>query len=349
MPADGGGSGFLPSDGGGSGFLPSDGGGGLTIYQPLNGPTCITTGYHTESRIVGRSEQVVGEYIVVEEEDTGAYFKMNDDGTLTQERPPGPNPKILFGMFLCACCCLLVGWLLMPDRTPVSAPLLVTGHGWEWHVDIEKYTFLERGTWCSNTPSGIWDVQTSRRYRYTRHIPIGTYYKRVCNDHMRANGQSCSTSRRSIGHGKYKLVRTCHTRYSKVRVCHNVQHTRYRDEPVYDNWCNYNCCPDWRTSDTKAATGSDMQPHAPALPPMSNCVGSPHFGCTRVGSTTKKYTVSLKDPHSKKTRSCPEPFSNWTALHLGREYMGLTYGKDGDVDCDALDTHADLPPPDVFV
>lgn len=196
------------------------------------------------------------------------------------------------------------GMLVLAVVAAVLTPLLlwsrpvdvsVTGHHWERAVHIEVFAAVSDGSWCDAMPSDAYRVSSSTRQRGTTSVPDGEECSTECTTYNVDNGDGT---------------------FSQDESCSEVCTTVYREEPVYDEWCDYTV-DRWRHDHTERSSGDGLSPspHWPSYT-VSDCTS---LGCTRVGSTDEDYMVALvddeDDPHE-----CDVAQERWGAMGMGEVF-----------------------------
>ncbi|HLA43810.1 MAG TPA: hypothetical protein VJZ27_10260, partial [Aggregatilineales bacterium] len=124
---------------------------------------------------------------------------------------PGWNLKItgIIGglVSLLITICVGIGALLFWTNESTVA---VAGHSWEREIKIEEFQSLSKGDWCDAMPGDAYSVSRSERERSSRQVP---------------DGEDCRTRRVDNGDGTFSERQECTT--------------RYRSEPIYDDYCEY--------------------------------------------------------------------------------------------------------------
>ncbi len=188
----------------------------------------------------------------------------------------------------------LVTALLLWSR---PTELTVLDHSWQRKVDVQEYSQVSGGNWCDSIPSDAYGISRSERVREVNRIPDGE----ECYE-------DCSTSNSDNGDGTFSQSTSCST------VCT----TTYREEEVYDTWCDYTV-DRWITVDTHTTSGEGLMPPPHwATPSVSNCAS---LGCTRIGNKRGTYTVHLEDSDGRDGR-CRYDQDQWAAMPVGARYEG---------------------------
>lgn len=216
-------------------------------------------------------------------------------GTLEDEAPepvdePLPPRRGGFGKVLVLLLgCLFVCGTLTALFYTAEATAEVTGHHWQRDVRIDRMASVSDGSWCDSVPGDAYSVSRSQKKRSTNRIP---------------DGQSCSTYNVDNGDGTFSTQERCTT--------------TYREEPVYDDWCDYQV-DRWRHDHTETANGRGLSAE-PYWPSYSVSGGSGR-GSTRVGGRSERYFVELVDADGTK-KDCDYDQSRWSAMEVGSRWTG---------------------------
>jgi hypothetical protein len=105
--------------------------------------------------------------------------------------------------------------------------------------------------------------------------------------------------------------------------------TRYREEPIYDDWCSYTVNrwghDHWVTAE---GTGADV-PRWPAV--QVTACGS--LGCTREGTRTAHYTLSLAEIEGPARQECQVDERVWVGAVEGERRPVQIGVIDGGIRC----------------
>ena len=181
-----------------------------------------------------------------------------------------PAPKkskkwwFIGGGALTAVLSMCLGTALMTKDSTVK----VTGHLWTRSIDVETFGPVKKSAWCDATPSGAYDVSRHREKRSTNKI---------------ADGEDCKTRDVDRGDGTFERKETCTT--------------RYREEPVYDDKCEFKL-DEWKVARTERAEGPAVSPE-PQWPAVRLGRAGTCVGCEREGKRWESYTVKLETKDGK--------------------------------------------------
>ncbi len=179
-----------------------------------------------------------------------------------------------------------------------SVDVTVTSHAWERKVEVEQYSTVHDSAWCDAKPAGARNVRRSEKERSTRRV---------------ADGQDCRTVRSDNGDGTYSTSEECST--------------RYREEPVYDDWCSYDV-DRWVTDRWDQARGSDRAPRWPE-PRVTGCAS---LGCTRLGSRSASYMLAISAEDGTAT-VCDVDQALWETADVGQTLHGRQRVATGALTC----------------
>ena len=122
-----------------------------------------------------------------------------------------------------ALCCVFSGVAMFWTK---DVTVTVTAHEWKREIDVESMQAVSDDSWCDSKPSDAYNVSSRREQRSTKKIP---------------DGEECSTRNVDRGDGTFERRRECHT--------------KYREEPIYDNRCYYTV-DRWKTRAHRAGRGA---------------------------------------------------------------------------------------------
>ncbi len=196
---------------------------------------------------------------------------------------------------------LLVIWAIYSVVTYRKTENFTVAHiGWDTQIGVQQYQTVHEGGW--RVPSGGRETDSYRKQRGTRSVPNGT--ERVCS-----------------GTGKDKK-------------CSN--RTKYRQEPVYDRWYEYDI-DRWLSIEPLTAAGNqdtnkaaNRDTHEWYWPDTSDgtYIDSPTIGNKRLGlRQTHFFIVFNNDNKDSKLQQIPVdmPEERWKTHHMGAKYS-ITFG-----------------------
>ncbi len=226
--------------------------------------------------------------------------------TLVDEAPPTPEPpkkvpgflKVLAVGIVAAIAIFLV-FAFWTEKGEVT----VAGHSWERSIQVETFSSVREGDWCDRKPSTAYDIRTSEKQRDTKQVP---------------DGQDCKMVKADRGDGTFTEKEECTT--------------RYREEPVMDQWCDFKI-DKWVVTDTLRAQGDGLSP-APTWPTgtFDSCKS---LGCTREGRRSETYDVTFTGPKGAE-HSCTFDIDTWQAMSEGSRAQAEFRVMGGGVVCDSV-------------
>ena len=199
---------------------------------------------------------------------------------------------------------LLAAFCLVAMFWTKDVGVTVTAHTWERTIDIERMTAMSDSAWCDSMPSGAYAVSRNREQRSTKQIP---------------DGQTCSTRDVDRGDGTFERKQECHT--------------KYREEPIYDDRCHFTI-DRWKVNRTAKAAGQGTEP-APTWPTVSLSRTGTSLGAEREGSRSEKYTLALMGD-DKKAYSCTVAAAKWGGIADGHKKIIPIGVITGAAECDKL-------------
>ncbi len=161
--------------------------------------------------------------------------------------------------------------------------VVVTGHSWERVINIEEYSAVRDGSWQESVPIGAYNRTCYEKQRSTRRIP---------------DGETCQTRRVDQGDGTFREERVCRP--------------KYREEPVYDTWCDYTIN---RWVYDHSETASDDTLSEPYWPQVNFSCSGEQLGCQREGGREETYLLHLVGDEGR-TYECPVPFEQWQSATI---------------------------------
>lgn len=181
--------------------------------------------------------------------------------------------------------------------------VVTTGHAWERSIEIEDYNARRKGSWCDNVPSDAYNISETRKVRSHKQIP---------------DGQECSTRRIDQGDGTYREQQECRT--------------KYREEPVYDDYCNY-LVNRWEYKRSVEVQGNNKQPYWPRY--QLTCEGQ-RKGCEKESRRQETYILLLENIESKEQYECDVDKKRWENALLKSKWKLNVSGITGGARCSSL-------------
>lgn len=191
---------------------------------------------------------------------------------------------------LIALAVLVIGGIIFALNWTQEEQVTVTGHSWSREVVIDEYQNFTTQSWSDSRPAGD-DVRRGscvEKQRGTRQIP---------------DGEVCTSQRVDQGDGTYREVESCRT--------------KYRSEPVYDDWCTWTG-KRWEFDRDVVSSGNSVT-DTPYWPDYSlNCDNQRNVGCERVSNRIEVYDVVFQtDEHEY---ICDFPQNEWQSIEVGSEW-----------------------------
>lgn len=197
-----------------------------------------------------------------------------------QTAPQAGRKPNWFLIGLAAIALTVCGGLAFAFFNTTEQNVVVTGHSWEREIRVEEYRAVRDSAWDDSVPSGAYNMTCHREQRSTRRIP---------------DGEDCRTERQDRGDGTF----------SERQVCE----TRYREEPVYDDMCDFTI-DRWTYTRSATSRGDSINDEPYWEDPNLNDCRSTRLGCEREGGRNERYTLQLAGSNNA-TYTCDVPFSLW--------------------------------------
>lgn len=188
-----------------------------------------------------------------------------------------------------------------------QAGVLVTGHSWERVINIEDYGPRAESAWRDQVPVNYnaGSLTCSRRQRDTRQVP---------------DGEECRNVQVNQGDGTFRQERQCTT--------------RYRDEPIYDDWCAFTV-DRWAVARTVKAEGDSLDDNI-AWPQTNITRTGTCNGCEREGERQERYIVYFKNTQNDSTYECAfTDQSQWASFRVESLWQ-MDIRRTGSPVCDSL-------------
>ncbi len=229
--------------------------------------------------------------------------------------PPEPPKKMgwlwwVIGLLVAAAA---IWGMMFSSKHDVTAN--VAARDWQREIQIERFMPVAESAWCDSVPSGAYGITQSREVRSARKVP---------------DGQDCHTVRHDKGDGSFVKSKECTP--------------RYREEPVYDQRCNFQI-KRWRVNRTlkannKHANGLNNNLNSansannlvPAWP-TTNLSPDAAGGAERLGAKSEHYELTFK--YQSKTWNCTVPEAIWNKYKNGSN-VSIKVRATGGIDCSAL-------------
>lgn len=168
-----------------------------------------------------------------------------------------------------------------------EATVVASAHSWTREIRVDSYTSFTEQSWWDVQPAGddVYRGPCVSKQRSTRSVP---------------DGQTCSNVRVDQGDGTFRQEQQCQT--------------KYRDEPVYDDWCTFTGNR-WEYERSVTTSGTSVK-ETPYWGDLSlNCDNQRVLGCERESGRVESYKVDFKgDKDAKYT--CDFPQAQWETIKL---------------------------------
>jgi hypothetical protein len=255
-------------------------------------------------------------------------FEVEDEPEWKQPFVQQYKRELIVGAIVTA----LVGliWMFFFWQKTIEAE--VTATPWERAQVIEQFKTIQSDDWCDDKPSDAYNVSSHRKVHH--HETVVDCYNCDCHSEQYQSGshQECHTERQDNGNGSYSTYQVCNSvpDYSTRQVCVDRTH----QEPVYEDYCNYNL-DRWRphTKPTMSG-GAGQEPTWPKLK-YKKCQGT-RLGCERPGAKSQKYTTKFKDLGDIDTYECEWPQAKWEKYQKGSRWEAIVKVVGGRFQCDSL-------------
>jgi len=156
--------------------------------------------------------------------------------------------------------------------------VLVIGHHWETHIQIENLGARSQESWCNEMPNDAYNIKRSMKVRETKQIK---------------DGEICTNIKEKQPDGSFKEKHECTP--------------KYRSEPVHDSSCQFDINR-WGLARTISKTGDGKTLQWGTF--QLKCTGE-MFGCERESNRKTKLFLSLKDPENQQIYRCEVPENIW--------------------------------------
>jgi len=188
-----------------------------------------------------------------------------------------------------------------------EATLLVAGHSWERIIFIDEYRNFTESNWRDLRPTGD-NVSMGlcvQKQRSTRSVP---------------DGETCTTVRTDQGDGTFRQQEVCSP--------------KYRDEPVYDDWCTFSG-QRYEAARRVLTSGTSLSQAPTWGEPNLKCANQRTIGCEREQNRQERYVVRLSE--GDKVHECSyNDQAQWQAFGIETTWKGQTRVLDGVLDCATL-------------
>ncbi len=221
-------------------------------------------------------------------DEAGEVHRVADQSTAAPAQPVKPAapkgkrrwPWVVGAVLLVtlSCCLTTMFWTKEVGVT-------VASHAWERSIDVETMKAVSDSAWCDSMPGGAYSVSRHRAQRSTNKVP---------------DGETCTTRNIDRGDGTFERKEECKT--------------KYREEPVYDDRCDFTI-DRWTKTRTERAAGVGLAP-APQWPPVRLGRTGSALGAEREGAKHETYTLQLRGSDGK-DYACTVPAAKWGQVKDG--------------------------------
>lgn len=181
-----------------------------------------------------------------------------------------------------------------------SATMTVTAHRWEREIPIEEYGEFSESKWRNEMPRDARMAICNQKQRSTKKVE---------------DGEECHDERKDKKDGTFEVVKKCTT--------------KYREEPVNDDWCTYRV-QRWKELEGAAlkTSGTGMAPTSPTGAPPENA--APTLGAKRARPMREKLILDFGK------QSCDVSAATWKKYSDGAKVKVLVRASSGDLVCDSF-------------
>jgi hypothetical protein len=184
--------------------------------------------------------------------------------------------------------------------------VLVIGHHWETHIEIENLAARSQEAWCKEMPNDAYNVKRSMKIREHKKIK---------------DGETCTNTKEKQPDGSFKEKHECQP--------------KYREEPVYDSSCQFDVNR-WGFARNVSAFGDGKTLQWGTV--QFKCTGE-MFGCERESARKKKLFLSLKDPETQQSYRCEVPENIWQTTQTNSKLTLKVSNVTGGERCGSLSFH----------
>ncbi|MDB4953710.1 MAG: uncharacterized protein JWO36_1279 [Myxococcales bacterium] len=188
-----------------------------------------------------------------------------------------------------------------------SAQMTVVAHRWESTIPIEQFGDHPQSAWHDQMPAGAQAPVCHRKQRTTKQIE---------------DGEECHTERHDKKDGTFEQLKKCKT--------------KYRSEPVLDDWCDFTI-RSWFKVDEAKMSGTGLTvvwatAGVPTLMPREMQPGdlTPNLGTRRQGARSQKLTIEFANS------TCDVDAATWRKYADGQKVKLEVRARSGDVVCSSL-------------
>lgn len=201
-----------------------------------------------------------------------------------QSAPATPKKGFVQGWMLALPIVLLFGAGVFLFTRTEEQSVVVSGHEWAREIRVEEYQAVRESAWQESVPAAAYNESCRREQRGTNRIP---------------DGEDCRTVRRDNGDGTFSERRECTT--------------RYREEPVYDQRCDYTI-DRWVYERSVETNGRGLSPSPRWGNVNLQCANQNRRGCEREAGRSERYIVAFRGDGN--TYECSFPQREWENIRV---------------------------------
>ena len=241
----------------------------------------------------------------------GAPRDGNAQVTLQSESPPAPPKEpsedsestTPWKLIAVAVGVVVVGFLAVFFLWTEEKGVEVVSHSWERSIEIEEYKTVQDSAWKDQVPRKAYGLKCAQKERSKKKVE---------------DGQECKMVKQDKGDGTFTEREECTTRYKEV--------------PVYDQYCRYSI-EKWVVTSTPKTQSDDLEPSWPIIQ-IEECAIEAR-GCKRTGARRAVYTVGLADDEGEK-HACEYDEDKWSSMAEGSRWTAEFRKVGGSIACDSL-------------
>ena len=191
--------------------------------------------------------------------------------------------------------CIAIWWFFIRKT---DATMTLAAHRWQTAIAIEQYSDYEDAAWRDQVPTDATLPLCIQKQRSTKQVP---------------DGEDCHIERVDKKDGTFEQLKKCHT--------------RYRSEPVNDDWCTFRVRR-WKKVDEVKSSGAGTTlswPQAPA----SQTAGT--LGAKRGGARTQTLTLDFGGG-----KTCDVDDRTWRKYSDGQKVKLEVRARSGEIVCSSL-------------
>jgi len=212
---------------------------------------------------------------------------------------PAPAPRKKIWPYVVGAIVLVIVLIWFFFIRKKDATLAVTGHRWERIVALEKYGDWEDEAWKNEMPSNATGPSCVKKERSQKKVE---------------DGEECHEEKVDKKDGTFEKVNKCKT--------------KYKMEPVEDDWCTFKV-KKWKKFDEAKAAGTGM---TATWPPNVPAADSPAAdGAIRAGEKKEKNILEFG-----KKGSCDVENAKWTKYKDGDKVKLEVRARSGELVCDSF-------------